>query len=316
MDIKESYVMAISRAHLTTYEARLLLMAINSGQALLKHRALSREQVVLEHHYNMVELAVPIRDITTDKGQHYEHVIQAAQSLTMKNFTWRDNTRAGRGHWVTCPWVLRAEHKPKSGNVILILDKRFYDALYNFTLGHCSFDLQRALTFKSAVTSRLYPLINTQKKPITYPIEGLKATLGVEDKYKRGNDFIKRCIEPAKKEMDETDGNTFRYSLLKGANNKITHITITTIYRATEEQKDASFTAIAEALGKDIMLLLIQYGGFTNNQIVRNMPTIKKFCETVPDPVQMLCDIIKRCNNKRPANMQGYIINAMKGESK
>ncbi len=223
MDIKESYVMAISRAHLTTYEARLLLMAINSGQSLLKHRALSKEKVVLEHHYNMVELAVPIRDITTDKGQHYEHVIQAAQSLTMKNFTWRDNTKAGRGHWVTCPWVLRAEHQPKSGNVTLILDKRFYDALYNFTLGHCSFDLQRALTFKSAVTSRLYPLINTQKKPITYPIEGLKATLGVEDKYKRGNDFIKRCIEPAKKEMDETEGNTFRYSLLKGANNKITH---------------------------------------------------------------------------------------------
>ncbi len=64
------------------------------------------------------------------------------------------------------------------------------------------------------------------------------------------------------------------------------------------------------------MLLLIQYGGFTNNQIVRNMPTIKKFCESVPDPVQMLCDIIKRCNSRRPANMQGYIINAMKGESK
>lgn len=315
MDIKESYVMAISKAHLTTYEARLLLVAINSGQALLKHRQLSHEHGVLQHTYNMVELVVPINEITTEKGQHYEHVINAARNLTLKNFTWRDDTKRGGGHWVTCPWVLRAEHLPRSGSVKMILDKRFYDALYNFTLGHCKFDLQRALTFKSAVTARLYPLINTQRRPITYTIEGLKELLGVGDKYKRGNDFVKRCIEPAKKEMDASEGNTFIYHAVKGANNKITHITITTQWRATDEEKNASFASIREKIGREMMLLLIQHGGFTSMQISRNMRTVERFAAK-QNAVNELCVIIDRARRKRPANMQGYIINAMKEETK
>lgn len=315
MNIKESYIMAISRAHLTTYEARLLLMSINSGQALLKHRTLSHEHGVLQHTYNMVELVVPIRDITTDKGQHYEHVIKAAQELTRKNFTWRDDMGANKGHWVTFPWVLRAEHLAKSGCVKLILDKRFYDALYNFTMGHCKFDLERALKFKTVAAARLYPLINTQRNPITYPIGAMKEWLGVADKYQRGNDFIKRIIEPAKKEMDASEGNTFTYTLRRGPNNKITHITITTLWRATEAEKDASIGAMKEWLGRDLMLLLLHHGGFTSMQVQRNKKVLERFAQ-IQDADNLLCDIINRARKRRPANLQGYIINAIKDELK
>ena len=315
MNIKESYVMAISKAHLTTYEARLLLMAINAGQSLLKGRTLSHEHGVLQHSYNMVELVVPIKDITTDKGHHYEYVIKAAEGLSHKVFTWRDDTPGSRGHWVTCSWVLRAEHLPKSGSVKMILDKRFFDALYNFTFGHCSFDMERALQFKSAATARLYPLINTQKHPMSYDIEKLKDMLGVADKYQRGNDFIKRIIEPAKREMDATQGNTFTYTTLRGANNKITHITITTLWRATDTEKNASYTAIKGWLGRDLMLLLLQHCGFTSMQLSRNRKTLEKFA-ALPMHMELLDDILRRCKRKRPANPQGYIINAIKDELK
>lgn len=315
MNIKESYIMAISKAHLTTYEARLLLMAINSGQVLLKNRTLSHEHGVLQHSFNMVELVVPIRDITTDKGQHYEHVIRAAQELTRKNFTWRDDLGANKGHWVTFPWILRAEHIAKSGSVKLILDKRFYDALYNFTFGYCKFDLERALKFKTAAAARLYPLINTQRNPITYPIDAMKEWLGVADKYQRGNDFVKRIIEPAKKEMDASEGNTFTYTLRRGLNNKITHITITTLCRATEAEKNASVGAMKEWLGRDLMLLLLHHGGFTSMQVQRNKKVLERFAD-VPDAVDRLCDIVTRARKRRPANLQGYIINAIKDELK
>ena len=315
MNIKESYIMAISKAHLTTYEARLLLMAINSGQVLLKNRTLSHEHGVLQHSFNMVELVVPIRDITTDKGQHYEHVIRAAQELTRKNFTWRDDLGANKGHWVTFPWILRAEHIAKSGSVKLILDKRFYDALYNFTFGYCKFDLERALKFKTAAAARLYPLINTQRHAITYPIDAMKEWLGVADKYQRGNDFVKRIIEPAKKEMDASEGNTFTYTLRRGLNNKITHITITTLWRATEAEKNASVGAMKEWLGRDLMLLLLHHGGFTSMQVQRNKKVLERFAD-VPDAVDRLCDIVTRARKRRPANLQGYIINAIKDELK
>lgn len=305
--------MAISRAHLTTYEARLLLMAVKSGQVLLEGRALSHEHGVLQHSYNMVEVAVPIRDITTDKGQHYEHVIKAAEMLSRKVFTWRDDTKQGKGNWVTCAWVLRAEHIAKSGSVKLILDKRFFDALYNFTFGYCKMDLERALQFKTAAAARLYPLINTQKHPITYDIQKLKEMLGVQDKYQRGNDFVKRIIEPAKQEMTASQGNTFVYSVNKGANNKIESITITTIHRATDHEKNASFANIREKLGREIMLLLMQHGGFTSMQVQRNLKTLEKFAKH-PAAMELLLAIIQRARKKRPTNMQGYIINAIKSE--
>lgn len=308
MDIKESYSMAISRAKLTLYESKLLVHAINSGQSRIKGLALSKEKSTLEHTYNMVELSVSIADIV-EKNGHYEHVVTAAKRLCSRKFEWR----ADNGAWVVTSWVMRASHRPKSGLIKLILDKTFYDCLYNFAYGYCHFDMTRALTFKYPSTYKLYPIINGQRHTMTYSIEGLKKLLGVEDKYKKTNDFIRKCIEPAHKELKESpEGNYFEYRQKKEGQ-KIVALDITTVWRETDIEKQAAPHAIRTWLPEDFFKLLIQHCGFTPYQLSRNKQLFENLSK-LPHGMTILLGIMERARRNRPKNMQGYIINAIKSE--
>ena len=49
------------------------------------------------------------------------------------------------------------------------------------------------------------------KEPITYDLIWLKKLFGVENKYKRVNDFVKYVIASAKAELDEKSEKSFEY---------------------------------------------------------------------------------------------------------
>ena len=51
-----------------------------------------------------------------------------------------------------------------------------------------------------------------QERPLIYTIEDLKIMFGVQDKYKRNPDFIKRIIVPAKEELDAKSPYSFERS--------------------------------------------------------------------------------------------------------
>lgn len=310
MDIKESYSMAISRAKLTLYESKLLVHAINSGQPRIKGLALSREHETLQHNYNMVELSVAIADVIEQNG-HYEHVVAAAKRLCERKFEWR----ADNGAWVVTSWVMRASHTAKSGLIKLIMDKTFYDCLFNFAYGYCHYDMTRALTFKCPASYRLYPLINGQRHTMTYSIEGLKKMLGVEDKYKKTNDFIRKVIEPAHKELKASpEGNYFEYKYKKEGQ-KIVALDITTVWRASDIDKQAEPHQLRTWLPDDMFKLLIQHCGFTPYQLARNRQLFENLCK-LPHGMTILLGVMERARKKRPVNMQGYIIGAIKGEVK
>lgn len=310
MDLKESYSMAVSRAKLSLYESKLLVHAVQSGQNRIAGLALSREREMLEHTYKMVELVVPISDLI-EAGGHYEHVVTAAQRLSKRTFEWRDD----RGNWIVTPWIMRAEHRAKSGVIKIIIDKRFYDCLYNFAYGYTHYDMARCLSFKVPASYRLYPLINTQRHTMTYSIDGLKKLLGVEDKYKKTNDFIRKVIVPCHKELKESgEGNYFEYNYKKEGQ-KIVALNITTVWRATDMEKQASPHALRSWLPDDFFKLLIQHAGFTPHQLARNKQLFDNLTKHV-NGMHILLQVIESARRNRPVNMQGYIINAIKSEIK
>lgn len=170
MEIKQSYIMTIARAKLSLYEQRLLIKCVQSGQPLISNKPLGAIRRPLEHNNGTVEIEIAMKELCEADKSHYEYIIKAAQSLTQKNFTYIDE----KGNWVTFSWVMRATHRKKTYKVYLLMDKHFYDCLYNFTHGYSHYDLERALNFKRPQTMRLYALLNGQKKPISYTIEQLK----------------------------------------------------------------------------------------------------------------------------------------------
>lgn len=311
MEIKQSYIMTIARAKLSLYEQRLLIKCVQSGQPLINNKPLGAIRKPLEHNNCTVEIEISMRELCECDKSHYEYIIKAAQSLTQKNFTFIDEN----GNWVTFAWVMRATHKRKTGKVYLLMDKHFYDCLYNFTHGYSHYELERALSFKRPQTMRLYALLNGQKKPISYTIEQLKHITGTTGLYSKTNDFIRKVIIPAQKETKEGDyGSYWEYSTRK-TGNKITSITFTPVMRADAREEAASIKAIAEWLPMDYTKLLLQHGGFTTWQLSCHKALLHDL-STLPNGLDILLGVIQRARRRRAANMQGYIINALKAEVK
>lgn len=311
MEIRQSYIMTIARAKLSLYEQRLLIKCVQSGQPLISSKPLGAIRKPLEHNNGTVEIEIAMKELCEADKSHYEYVIKAAQSLTQKNFTYIDE----KGNWVTFAWVMRATHKKKTGKVYLLMDKHFYDCLYNFTHGYSHYDLERALNFKRPQTMRLYALLNGQKRPISYTIEQLKHITGTTGLYAKTNDFIRKVIEPAQKETKAGDyGHYWEYSTRK-TGNKITSITFTPVARATVQEEQASFKELTKWLPIDYTKLLIQHGGFTTWQLSCHKALLEDVSK-LSNGLDLVLAVIQRARIRRPTNMQGYIINSLKAEVK
>lgn len=307
MDIKQSYVMTIARAKLSLYAQRLLIKCVQTGQAPLENIPLSRINAPLNVDTHDIEIKVPMREIC-ENNTHYDYVLKAAQELTKQNFTYI--TTKG---WVTTAWVMKATHEKGTGNIKLLIDQEFYKCLYDFSKGYSRYDLERALNFKRASTIRLYTLMNAQKHPIKFSIENLKKITGTEEQYKKTNDFIRKVINPAKEETKkQPNGNYWEYMPVK-TGQKITHLILIPKARASEAQQNASIAGLRQWLSEDYMKLLIHHAGFTTWQISCHKKLLEKLTKKL-NGMEILLSIVQRARRKRPANLQGYIINALKNE--
>lgn len=311
MTIRQSYISVVAKANLTTYEQRLLIKAVEYGQRRIEGISLSHEHGVLEHHFNLVELPIVIRDVLSDGSQNYSHVLTAARKLCKRSFTYINAS----GDEVTTSWVLRVTNVRKSGELLLLLDKSFFDALYNYRKGFCVYDLQRALQLKHPQSIRLYQLVNNmQMSGCTYRIEALKEIFGVADKYARPNDFVRKFIDVAQRELAaQPSGNYFEYNVVRDDRGRLAAIHFQPVRRASDLEKEAAPSGIRQWCKDEYLRILIQHGGFTLRQLNSNKPTIDKL-QQCPLGMPLLLQVIERARRKRPANMQGYIINAIKAE--
>ena len=292
----QSYISAIARASLSLYEQKILLKIVESAQNRIKGVRLSENQRLLEHNYNMAEVVLAIKDI--NDNDHYELVKDAVRRLSKREFECLDSA----GSWHFANWIASATVRPRTGTLRLIVAKSFYDSIFNFAKGFVKYDLQRALRYKHPQTIRLYMLINGQTKPLTYGIENLKKMFGVSDKYKRTYDFVRKIIDVAQKEMQESGGNYFVYDYVKeGA--KIVALKITP--RKRIEIQAQKWTP------SDIERILITEYQFTGKQLKANDGVISSFAQ-LENAVPICYEIIQRAR-KRNAG-KGYIINALKAE--
>lgn len=310
MILRQSYISVIAKASLTMYEQRIILMLVKWGQKRIEGISLAHHQEVLEHNFNLTEVVINIADIFTEGTNHYDQVIKAAQALSNRKFTYIN----GRNENVSTKWVLRVSHNKRTGQMVLLLDKTFFDCLYNFRKGFCYYDLVRAMNLKHPQSVKFYQLVNGMKpQGIECSITYLKQIFGVSDKYDRANDFIRKYVDVAAKELKANgEGNYFTYEVLKHGN-KITSVRILPVKRATSEELQRSASGINKWMPHDFFAIMVQHAGFTTRQINANSKLLERLVNH-PLGMNILLDIITRARRKRPNNMRGYIINAIKDE--
>lgn len=174
-------------------------------------------------------VSIPIKDLLPDDGYtNYEYIRETIEQLQTKIMRWEAPKTDAKGNivyneqgvpvrkWKSVQLIGEAEGENDVNSCITVrINTNIWTAMVDFTKGFRAFDLNIAMKLQSKYALRLYQLMSRQETPLTFTIEELKKQWGLEDKYDRADNFIKRTIVPAKEELDAVSPYTFDFIPVK-----------------------------------------------------------------------------------------------------
>jgi hypothetical protein len=202
-DVIQSYIMTTAKYDFSADEKRILLRLVETWQYLLEGKELKGK--IDRDLFGGYILEFPISYFVPDNQTNYKRIKDALRSLNDKKFEYEDSNL-----WEIIRIIERPQIR-KREKVIFELNEKIVECFLNFTKGYRKFELETALSFSSVYAVRFYELMSGQTTPLTFTFTKLKEMFQLTDKYPRTPDFIKRVIEPAKRELDEKSPFSFEY---------------------------------------------------------------------------------------------------------
>lgn len=278
IDVIQSYLLTTARYDYSVHEKRILYRIVQLAQADLDGKKLDNTYTTTDTIFNNLrEVVMPASMLLNkDESKNYAPVRKALKSLRDKSFEHIDKN----GDWKVIGVIEMPKFKPRASFVSFYVHREVWDVMLDFAKGFRRLELKTAMSFETVYSMRFYELFSEKKTPITYTIDNLKIMFGLEDKYKKVNDFIKRVIIPAKTELDKKSPYSFEYKILK-LGRKITSIK----FYPCEIAKNRDVSLEKKQLEKQVSLswdidkttvdYLEQVFGFTADEIKRNLDLFK-----------------------------------------
>lgn len=308
MNVVQSYLTTIMKGNFSLYEIRIFIKIVEQANHILKGTKVSRllGKSVCADGVNC-NLTVPVKEVLTEGSHDYEQIKKSLKALAKKQIEFYDPVKRV---WYYTPFISNIRVADGDGLIKFTVAKWLMEYILNFIYGNFSeYNLQAALSLPSAYAVRLYWLTCSMSDPINYSITMLRDMLGVGEKYKINKDFVKRCIDPPQKMLEERklNGFTYKKGFTKG---KCTYITF---YPVKREKKEPSQLVAQASLSAWIHPALRQYlttqCEFTMRELSAQKETMMEFSK-IPDWQDKIVEIVNRARRKRAG--KGYIINAMR----
>src|SRR5690606_33474028 len=198
-DLIQSYIITSAKYDYSVYEKRILYRLIEFFQSLTKGEKLNHKVHLTKDLFDVSIITMPIAMfLNGEEDKNHSRVKEAIRSLENKKFEYEDDRT-----WE----IIRIISEPKIDKykefVTFRINPKVVQAFLDFSKGFSKYELATAMQFESVYAMRFYELLSGQKTPITYSIENLKIMFQIQDKYAKVNDFFRKVIEPAKKELDK-----------------------------------------------------------------------------------------------------------------
>lgn len=311
MQLVQSYIFSVCRSSLTLYEQRIVLRIVEFAQAMLADvtmRDVVGRQMAVEDN---VHISLNLRDIMCDddKAKHYEYVREAFSSLMSRKVEFWDTDKKV---WYGSSVIYNCSIVKASGKASFYVSRVFLCALLDFTKGYCQYDLQVALSLKSPYSVRLFMLLCNQSHPIEFSIDQLKRMLCQDpDAYQQSADFIKRVVEPSRKELDAKGCNSFTITKVSGAYNKTVALMFHPVKRAKADNLRA-LVSTARIIDRHLWIILSSQAGFSYRELSAHKELWYGF-QMVPDCLSICLDIVARA--RAAGKKKGWIIQAIRAET-
>lgn len=321
---KESSRMVLQGYDLTTakyrtnlYQKRMMLAVVSAAQAKLdgeKHIA-GKQFKIEEGEFPTVIVPVELI-LQNDDSSNIYAVRKAAKDFVGRSIEYMDSDK----NWIVFSPFISAMIPHYGSEIHLQIHKLFWEAILDYRSGYRKFDVKRAIALKSVYAIRFYELISGKTDPITYSVMDLKVMFAMKDKYKQINDFVRKVIEPAKKELDLAAPYSFDYMPVKNGR-KIVAFTFTPIHYPQREDKKAEERDLLRKVNlswdirdRNIRKYLIESIGFTETEIKNNIEVFRRAAELLPDCLNKLAILKGKSRDKK--NPKGWIIRSLEGKVK
>lgn len=313
-DVIQGYGVTVAKYKVSLYQKRMMLAITNAAQAKIdgEKNIVGRNFIVQDGEFPIIE--IPAEMILQDEDSKNLYAVRQAAKQIMKSVI--EYEVPDYGYILFAP-IIMAEIPKHSSSIYLQVHKLFWQAILDYRRGFRKFDTKLALTFKSVYSIRFFEMISGKKEAITYTIDELKGMFQVSDRYKQINDFLKRVIMPAKKELDESAPYSFDFAPVK-TGRKITAIKFTPVFYP-ERGEDAKNRELQRRLNlswdirdRKVREYLLTTIGFTTTEIKNNIEVFRRASELIPDFLLELSLLHGKSRDKK--NPKGWIVNSLKGK--
>lgn len=318
--VTESYIFTTIRHNLGIYTERLMLRLVEMAQNEtygLDFKSGKDMRKITVGEWGDAEVTIPVKDILSgEDDKNYSAAKQAIRNLMGKFIEYEDDRKYRSTH------ILNDVDLDKvSGKMIIRVNRNIWNAMLDFSKGFRRYELETAVKLHGKYSLRIYKLISKQKYPLTIPVEDLRKMWGLEDKYKKMDDFVKNTIEAAKKELDSVSPYSFTYTLnaskdaevnrKKRGRPAITSVTFIPQRIATNDNNDALRKSVHPTmiLPREIYDLLKNKFLFDDKGIKSNI-TLFDYANREFDLVQFLYRIAPGALHADTP--QGYVVNSIK----
>ena len=319
-EVVESYVFSTARRDVGIHGERLLLRLVEIAQsqiAGLDFKSGRDIGKVRLSDWGEAEVTIPVKDILAgESDKNYERAKLAVKDLMTRVLEYEDDNV-----YQAAQILNNVDLNKVSGSMVITVNKQIWSAMLDFSKGFRKYDLYLAMKLKSRYSIKMYKLISKQTDPITYTIDFLRKEWGLENKYKKVDDFIKSTLGKAKEELDRVSPYSFDYTLnsSKSANeNKnrkgrpsITSVTIFPIHILANETSDMLRNRVDPSLiiNPEAYKLLKTKFGFDFAGIKANL----QLFETADKYSDLTAFLYKIAPGAlRAQNVQGYVVNSLK----
>lgn len=311
-DVVQSFILTTAKYDYSLHEKNILYAIIDVLQDYIAGLKLNQKYVINKTLYDDLDITLPISVfLKSEKDKNHALIKKSLLSLNSKIYKYETDKIITYYNIIERPSIIKNSH-----TISFRLAPALVQAFLDFSKGFSKYELRTAMSLGSVYSMRFYELMSGQKKPITYKIETLKSMFCLEEKYNRINDFLKRVIEPAKKELDDKSPYSFEYSMIK-TGRKMTHIKFYPVYQ--EDKRDPNLLRNESAKQTSIYgwgmghlsKYLIAEFGFTEQEIKNNSNLLNKAInhKTFDLPI-FLAEQSRNAKTKK--NPKGWIIGAVK----
>lgn len=301
------------------YQKRMELYIVNEAQAAIQgERNIAGRKIPSDGLHPTIE--IPLNLILQDEDEsNYSIVKKSAKAMTGKVIEYTD----ADGTWTVISPIISVKIPRYSPTMHVEVHREMWNAILDYRQGWRKFDINAALSLKSVYSIKLYELISLHTEELKYSVSDFKDFFGVGDKYKDTFDFIRRVIDPVKKELDESSPWTFDYEIYRAGKSDRSKIIGFSIRphangdRALEsERKELTKQIHLSAFIPDYQVrkYLLDSIGFTRAELCgeKNKRLLAIACEVIPDLIDVLS--LLKAKSREKNDPKGWIIGALQGK--